>query len=151
MKVPEIYAEWIPVLDAFAKGDNDKEIVPLMKKGTIPASKSVLIRFSYRMNEALKERYELAIKRFSSTQSLNQSADSAESAVMNFISELKHLKQAVYIPALPAGIRNQFPHAVEEAAEKSWNSLLESAKNDRSGVLLHILKSHEFNGLGDVK
>lgn len=84
MKPPTIYAEWIPVLEKFGRGEQDGEVVAALKAGRLPLFQEVLERFTVRLKDAMDKRYARLVKQFQE-QGGFQNPDQVESG-------LKHLQ-----------------------------------------------------------
>lgn len=77
MKPPVIYAEWIPVLEKFGRGEDEADVVAAMQAGKLPWFPVVLERFTVRLKDAMDARYARLVKQFQD-QGAYQSPDQVE-------------------------------------------------------------------------
>ena len=80
MKPPEIYGEWIPLLERFAEGKDDREVLPAMQAGKLPCFRIVLERFPARLDAAMEKRFERLVGEFQA-QGAMQTPDQAEQMI----------------------------------------------------------------------
>lgn len=148
MKPLVIYAEWIPVLEKFGRGQQDTEVVAAMQAGKLPLFPVVLERFTVRLKDAMDKRYASLVEQFQS-QGAFQSPDQVEYGLKNLQQGLAHLKRAVTLPALPDSLRSRFPGEIQQGADHLQHSLEKSAAQDATGQLRHLLQLHPVNRLED--
>ncbi|MGP2528696.1 hypothetical protein ACTUHY_12220 [Acidaminococcus sp. LBK-2] len=144
MKPPEIYGEWIPLLERFAEGKDDREVLPAMQAGKLPCFRIVLERFTARLDAAMEKRFERLVGEFQA-QGAMQTPDQAEQMIRGLRDGLGQLKSAVTLPCLPESLRNQFPAEIQKGADRVQASLEASAAQNHSGVLQHFLQLYPVN------
>jgi hypothetical protein len=145
MMAPTIYAEWLPLLDAFAARENDKEVLPAMQEGTMHLGRSVIDRFCFRLERAIRTRYRSITEDFQKAESSARDEADIEQAFLHLTDELSTLKKSVALPVLPESVRQKFPDFVQETANELEKSLEEQASRDPSGHLAHMLREHPVN------
>lgn len=146
MKPPVIYAEWIPVLEKFGRGEDEADVVAAMQAGKLPWFPVVLERFTVRLKDAMDARYARLVKQFQD-QGAYQSPDQVEYGLKTLQQGLADLKRAVTLPALPDKLRSQFPGEIQRGADHLQQSLENSAAQDATGQLRHLLQLHPVNRL----
>lgn len=146
MKPPVIYAEWIPVLEKFGRGEQEGDVVAAMQAGKLPLFPIVLERFTVRLKDAMDKRYARLVKQFQD-QGAFQSPDQVECGLKNLQQGLAYLKHAVTLPALPDTLRSRFPEEIQRGADHLQQSLETSAGQDTTGQLRHLLQLYPVNRL----
>lgn len=146
MKPPTIYAEWIPVLEKFGRGEQDGDVVAALQAGRLPLFQEVLERFTVRLKDAMDKRYARLVKQFQEQGGV-QNPDQVESGLKHLQQGLDFLKQAVTLPALPENMRREFPGEIQRGADRLQQSLEKSALQDPTGQLRHLLQLYPVNRL----
>ena len=142
MMNPETYAEWCDTLDALRDGRADEDTLSSMKNGTLHWQVGVADRFTRRLTDAVNTRMNQAIDRFQ--RGIQHRGDEQEltGALLALRHELEFLRNVMDIPAIPADSRKQYVALVEDQAKKIQESLLDSAKTERTGKLQSIIRNH---------
>lgn len=146
MKAPHTYSEWVIVLDAFANKTDDDNIIPLMHAGSLDWQPGVADRFSQRLADAVNTRMNAAVDSFQKKQSHFGSDE--KSTVMSMRSlrkEFVRLIDAMDIPAVPEKYRTKYRLLVKQQADAVQKSIEDSARGDRSGKLLSIVRKTPVN------
>lgn len=146
MKPPVIYAEWIPLLEKFGRGEQDGDVVAALQAGKLPLFPIVLERFTVRLKDAMDKRYARLVKQFQD-QGAFQSPEQVECGLKNLQQGLAYLKQAVTLPALPENLRSRFPGEIQRGADQLQQALEKSALQDATGQLRHLLQLYPVNRL----
>lgn len=136
-KIPEVYAEWIPILDDFATGRNDKETITAMQQGKIYWCDVVEKRLLNRIKIAFDERIRLAGEKFSKAQ---DEGIPIEQALNILKREWNLIFAAAQMGVFSEDAKQKFMTFLDQAADKTQNSLENSAKGDLSGELSVILR-----------
>ncbi len=142
MMNPETYAEWCDILDGLRDGRADEETLSIMRKGTLHWQAGVADRFTRRLTDVVNTRMNRAIDRYQ--RGIQHRGDEQEltGALLALRHELEFLRNVMDIPAIPADLRKQYVALVEDQAKKIQESLLDSAKTERTGKLQSILRNH---------
>lgn len=146
MKPPVIYAEWIPVLEKFGRGEQDGEVAATMQAGRLPLFPVVLERFTVRLKDAMDKRYARLVEQFHE-QGAFQNPNQVECSLKNLQQGLAYLKRAVTLPALPDNLRSRFPDEIQRGADHLQQNLENSAVQDTTGQLRHLLQLSPVNRL----
>lgn len=146
-KAPETYSEWMDCLNALKKGGDDEEVLRAMKAGTLSWQSGVAERFSRSLVNAVNERMNAATDRFQRKMRTGRGSDSdITRALLDLQREMRLLKDAVDLPAIPENYRRQYIAMVQDEAQKMQDSLEQSAKSDRTGRLSYLIRSHSVAG-----
>ncbi|MCI9077897.1 MAG: hypothetical protein HFH68_03085 [Lachnospiraceae bacterium] len=145
-EVPHTYAEWVNITDKLKSRTNDEEILNAMKQGTIEWQTGVAERFLKKLADVINSRMNMASDKFQKTISRpNTEEREIVQALLALRKEMAFLADAVDLPALPENERSQYKQLVISQACKMQSSLEESARKDRSGKLLTIVRNHKVN------
>ena len=146
VSVPHTYAEWATVLDMFKNKDDDENVLSAMMQGTVEWQSGVAERFSRKLVDAVNYRMNTATDKFQ--KEMLRSAGQERvivSALLALRKELAFLSKAITLPALPEKDRAQYKSLVISQADKIQQSLEDSAKKDRTGKLLSIVRNNKVN------
>lgn len=136
------YAQWSECLDRLARGDDDEQCLARMARGQLAWGTGVGPLFVKRLSEELQRRLTACADRM--TRDLRSSAAEAQvvRAVLQARGQLFFLHRLCQLPALPETARSQLADEVKRFAERSQQSLLDSALADRSGRLASVLRNN---------
>jgi len=148
MNAPHSYAEWLPLLDRFAAGDDST--LEVMQKGSIEWTAVVSERWTRQMEAALTTRLQSLEKLLQ--KNLDRATMAGDyfaisNALLQARRGLTPLRTFVNMPALPANVRD---HLVSElnrwAREKQKNleSFAETIRHDQ-GRYLKTFRDHNLN------
>lgn len=143
---PTTYKEWSDILETFAMGGNDQTIIPLMKRGSLSWQAGVAERFVKRFSLAINQRLERATTTFQKRMTQAHGIEGPMvQALLQIRKELILLEDAVAIEVLPEENRQQFIAMIQAQRNSMQESLLESAKSDRSGKIMSIVRNNKIN------
>lgn len=134
------YAQWSECLDRLAQGLEDEQCLARMARGQLAWGTGVGPLFVKRLSEELQRRLTACAERM--TRDLRSSAAEAQvvRAILQARSQLFFLHRLCQLPALTETARTQLTDEVKRFAERSQQSLLDSAQADRSGRLASVLR-----------
>ncbi len=145
--VPHTYAEWVSVLDILMEKSDDAQVLSAMKEGTIEWQSGVAERFSKKLIDVINFRMNAASDKFQ--KDLSRANGEERVIVQSLLAlrkEMKFLSEAIDLPALPERERGEYKSLVIQQANTMQESLEDSAKKDRTGKLLSIVRNHRVNG-----
>lgn len=144
VNAPHTYSEWTKILRSFAAKENDAEVIPAMKAGTLEWQSGVADRFSKHLTNALNKRIDLALDKFESDMSHATDVEEGYVKALNALTrEYATARDAADLPCIPEEFRVLFIGLVEDSASRAQQSLEDSAATiDRSGRVLSIVRSH---------
>lgn len=148
IKEASTYLEWKILLDKFKMKESDDEVLSAMKNSNIYWQSGVAERFSKKLIDSVNYRMNNIIDRFQTEMTMYISHErELLNALLNVRKELKYLKEAMNLPCIPEKYRQQHINIVLKQADKMQSSLEESAKQDKTGKILHIIKNNKINNL----
>lgn len=146
LKKPTTYKEWSDILEQFATGENDKNVVERMKTGSLSWQSGVAERFITRFSTVLNLRLDQATKTFQKRMTqANGAEDIIVLAILQLRKEMFLLEDAVSINALPTDMRKTFVKLIQEQRTSIQDALIDSAKSERSGKLMSIIRNNKIN------
>ena len=149
---PQTYLEWTKVLDMLKNKQNDDEVLQAMLKGKLVWQTGVADRFAKRLTDTINYRMNQATERFQ--KELNR-GNGQEMDIVNALlgvrKEFAFLAKAINLPVIPLKDRNQYHQLVLSQADSIQASLEESAKKDRTGKLLSIIRNNRVNDMSFYK
>ncbi|HOD47185.1 MAG TPA: hypothetical protein PKK58_07370 [Opitutaceae bacterium] len=134
---PTSYAEWSALLDRCpgAPAESDTEILALARAGTIAHGDGVTDRLVERIVDLINRRLRICNELFQAALKRGHGEMEFVQAILVFRQRMEFPKALAAIPVLPDKVRTQLVQGVVAAALKAQESLLESAKADRTGRL----------------
>lgn len=145
LKIPTTYKEWSDILEQFATGENDQDVVERMKTGSLSWQSGVAERFITKFSTVINLRLDQATKTF---QKRMTQANGAESIIVQALLQLRKemilLEDAVSINALPADMRKTFVKLIQDQRTSIQDTLIDSAKSERSGKLMSIIRNNKL-------
>ena len=143
---PFIYADWVALLDRLRDKTDDEAVLRAMRQGALEWQTGVAERFVKRLTDTVNTRMNEAVDRFQKDLSRSRGEERAViQALLTLRKELAFLADAMDLPVLPEKDRATYRGLVREQADKIQKSLEDSAKQDRTGKLGSILRSHRVN------
>ncbi len=146
---PNTYSEWIAVLNMLKEKTDDETVLYAILHGTIEWQSGVAERFSRKLIDVINFRMNAATDKF---QREMRRAGGQERVIVQALlalrKELTFLSKAICVPAIPGKDRKQFCQLVLSQANSIQSSLEDSAKKDRSGKLLSIVRNNKVNAFG---
>lgn len=148
LQPPSTYAQWVSLLDLLKERSDDPNVLQAMQAGTIHWQDGVAERFSRKLIDAVNARMNSAVDRFQKEMSRSRGQErEIVSAILNLRNEMRFLSKAIRLPALPEKDRQSYYQLVLSQANSIQESLEKSAKTDRTGKLLSIIKTNRVNDL----
>ncbi len=141
-EVPRTYAQWSACLDVLSAGTQDEACLDVMRRGDLAWSGGVATLFAQRLADEFNTR----LSRCSDwlTRDLRQGSDESliVRAVLNARQGLRFLHRLAMLDVFPATLRTHLSDEVRKFAQRSQQSLEDSAKTDHSGRLLVLLRNN---------
>lgn len=145
---PHTYAEWAAIIDRLRDKTDDNDVLEAMQKGTIEWQSGVAERFSEKLIDAVNHRMNAATDKF---QKDIQRAYGNETFIVQALialrKEMRFLYKVLDIRAIPESERQHYTALVSGQADAMQTSLEDSAKTDRTGRLLSIIRNNRVNSL----
>lgn len=139
---PQTYAQWSACLDRLASGLEDEACVALMGQGRLEWSGGVGPLFAQRLADEFNARLTRCSEHL--TRDLRAGADegSVVRAIVNARQSLFFLHRLAQLPAFAETLRLHLTGEVRGFAQRSQQSLEDSARSDRSGRLRLLLQNN---------
>ncbi|PRO82481.1 hypothetical protein C6Y10_12520 [Lactiplantibacillus pentosus] len=143
---PETYREWADLLKQFKQRGNDQATLAAAKNGTLVWQEGVASRFVQRVVDTINARIESASHTF---QQQMTHAGASEAAIIKALHQLKQeyqkLIQLATIPAIPEETQQKLLKLIDDNRKTLQNNLETSAKSDRSGKLVSLVKNNRVD------
>lgn len=145
---PHTYSEWVAVLDMLKAKTDDEAVLQAMNNGTIEWQTGVAERFTKKLVEVVNFRINSASDKFQKEMGRSYGQERAiVQALIALRKEMSFLAKTVNISAIPEKDRHNYHKLVVEQADKMQKSLEDSAKNDRTGKLLSLVRNNRVNAI----
>lgn len=141
LKSPTTYSEWITSFQIFREARNDEDILETITAGKVPWTKGVAERFTQKLGEAVSDRLQKAVDKF--TQELGRvrgNENAMVQAILSFRRQVNYLIRFVSAPVFPEELRSEMYAELEKNVQKIQSYLLDEAKKEPSGRLLQIIQ-----------
>lgn len=141
---PTTYSEWSYCVEIFEAGEQDDEVILAMSRGTLHWNSRVIELFSERISGAFNTR----LKRCADRMERDLKSGGDETTVVRAMLETRRtltlLHRVATIPSFPKMLREHLTGEIRKYAERAQQSLEDSAKHDRSGRLVSLIRSNSL-------
>ena len=145
MNPPKTYAEWAASCDRLLKGDCDEETLTAMEVGSLEWTSGVAERITRRIHEVFESRLKLAGEHFQrDTHHAQGHATPLTNALLGIRKKMILLARLSALPALPDMVKQSLQQSLQQFAERTQSSLESSARTDRSGKTLDLVKRNRI-------
>ncbi|MBL4935560.1 hypothetical protein JK636_07280 [Clostridium sp. YIM B02515] len=146
IQVPHTYSEWVAILELLKTKSNDIEVLEAMQQGTVQWQSGVAERFAKKLVDVINYRMNSAADKFQRDYSFARGQEALIiQSLLALRKELNFLAQAINLNAVPEKDRYQYVKLVQEQANSMQKSLEDSAKKDRTGKLLSLVRNNKVN------
>jgi len=118
IKSPQIYSEWVELLDMLKAKSDDEAVLSALQRGTIEWQSGVAERFAQKLTDTINARMNAATDKFQ--REMNNARGNEGLIVGALISlrkEMKFLSEAINLPAIPEKDRRQYHELVLKQAD----------------------------------
>jgi hypothetical protein len=143
---PKIYIEWVNILNLLKERKNNEEILEKMENGKLEWQDGVAQRFVDKLTQVINYRIKIATDKFS--QDLSRGTRNERVTVQSLIAlkkEFLFCSRICKIRILPDEIQKKLYELIADQAKNIQTSLENSAKNDRTGKLLSIVRNNKIS------
>ena len=143
---PKIYIEWVNILNLLKERKNNEEILEKMENGKLEWQDGVAQRFVDKLTQVINYRIKIATDKFS--QDLSRGTRNERVTVQSLIAlkkEFPFCSRICKIRILPDEIQKKLYELIADQAKNIQTSLENSAKNDRTGKLLSIVRNNKIS------
>lgn len=151
-KAPHTYNEWMNCLDAFRDEKMENEALYAMMQGSIEWQSGVAERFTKSIFDLIE--YKLNIMQNNFNNRISNPVKSNIEIERNLLyarREFKRLMMLSKIKVLPEELCQYIESYITKTADTMQNSLLDSAKRDRTGVILSLVRKNPVNKFNDIE
>ena len=148
MNVPKSYAEWVNLLVVLKEKKADVEVLEAMQQGELVWQSGVAERFVKKFIEVLNFRMDSATDRFQrEMERAGNSENLIVQALLNLRREMQFLTGLSNLNVFPAEQRNAIGTMIDEQIAIMQKSLEDSAKEERTGKMLSIVKKNRLDSI----
>ncbi|MFY3432861.1 hypothetical protein ACOTI9_09470 [Achromobacter mucicolens] len=142
IETPRSYAQWSACLDRLAEGLQDEACLEAMRAGELNASGAVITLFSQRLAGEFNARLTRCSEHLTRDLRIGGDENLVVRAILNARTYLTFLHRLAQVEIFPDTLRSHLTDEVRKFAQRAQQSLEESAKGDRSGRLLVLLRNN---------
>ena len=148
LKAPSTYAEWIKCLEMLKEATMDELVIEIMNQGHLSWQAGITERFTIELFEVLNVRITM-INNMLDKKLRGGSGSEFElaSTLINGRNAIKTLFKLSKINSFPEDLKKTIEKTLIDYADKLQHSLIESAKADRTGRLVILIKNNPVNKL----
>ena len=148
MNVPKSYAEWVNLLVVLKEKKADVEVLKAMQQGELVWQSGVAERYVKKFIEVLNFRMDSATDRFQrEMERAGNSENLIVQALLNLRREMQFLTGLSNLNVFPAEQRNAIGTMIDEQIAIMQKSLEDSAKEERTGKMLSIVKKNRLDSI----
>jgi len=141
VKPPTTYAEWAACCDLLLAGQSDEEILTAMQTGHLEWTSGVAERITRRVHEVFDVRLKAVGDKFQ--RDVNH-ARGHETLLANALLDIRKglipVGRLAALPAWPDMVKQSLQQSLQHFVERSQTSLESSARSDRTGRMLDLLR-----------
>lgn len=148
MKPPAAYAEWIGLLDCLRDENCDEEVLTAMEAGKLEWTSGVADRFVSRLVDTVNFRLKRAADLL--TRDLGRSRSEVAhltNAVLSARRRIAFVMRLAMLSVLPQYVSEQLIGVVTGYAESAQKAMEDSAKHDRTGKVLSLIRNNAISNL----
>ncbi|OUS69482.1 hypothetical protein B1748_31365 [Paenibacillus sp. MY03] len=146
MNAPKTYAEWSKLMAIFKEQkSNDEECLAAMEKGGIEWTAGIAEKMTQQAYAVIESRLQAAAQSFNAE--LNRAGGQEASivkALTNVRTRFAMLQRFCQLPVFPEKVRSTLSDVLNRYIDDTQQSLVASAREDRSGKLAHLVKSNSL-------
>jgi hypothetical protein len=152
MKPPTAYAEWIILLDRLRDENCDEEVLTAMESGKLEWTSGVADRFVSRLVDTVDFRLKRAAELLTRDLGRSQSESAhLTNAVLSARRRITFVMRLATLPLLPQYVREQIVGIVMGYAESAQKAMEDSAKHDRTGKVLSLIRNNAISNIQPVQ
>ncbi|MDH1301057.1 hypothetical protein [Achromobacter sp. GD03932] len=142
IEAPRSYAQWSACLDRLSEGLHDEACLDAMRAGDLNASGGVVTLFSRRLADEFNARLTRCSEHLTRDLRVGGEESLIVRAILNARKHLAFLHRLAQVEIFPATLRTHLIDELRKFAQRAQQSLEDSAKTDRSGRLLVLLRNN---------
>lgn len=142
VETPRSYAQWSACLDRLAEGTQDEACLDAMRAGDLNAAGGVMTLFSKRLADEFNARLTRCSEHLTRDLRIGGQESLVVRAILNARKRLAFLHRLAQVEIFPATLRTHLTDEVRKFAQRAQQSLEDSARADRTGRLLVLLRNN---------
>lgn len=147
INIPRTYYEWKQVFEILESGENDGEVLEAIYNGTVYWQSGVAERFNNRLIKTINKRMDKASDKMQKGLKRATSEGDIVNLCLAMRKEFEFLYKVINMNALPEDYKESYRDMIDNSVSTLQNSLEESAKKDRTGKLLTIIKNNRVDNV----
>lgn len=148
MTPPSSYSEWHALMDEISSAPRNNDYIQMVQMGTVSWTSGVAERFIQTVSNTIRNRINTAQDVYQRQIKNSKGGDMAVSNALSVLTkEYRYLYQLSAALPIPSEYVEQMKKIIQDQANQTYDSLMESAKADRTGKLASIVKSAGVNKL----
>ena len=148
MNPPSNYSEWHTLMDEIAKSPRNNDYIQFVRTGTVSWTSGVAERFIQTVSNMIRNRVNAAQNTYQRQMKNSNGRDMAVSNALGALTkEYRYLYQISASLPIPQEYVDQMKKMIQDQADNTYNSLMDSVKADRTGKLTSIVRSSGVNKL----
>lgn len=148
MNPPSSYSEWHTLMDEISGAPRNDDYIQVVRQGTVSWTSGVAERFIQTVSSTIRNRINTAQDVYQRQIKNSKGGDmSVANALSVLTKEYRYLYRLSAALPIPSEYVEQMKKIVQDQADQTHNSLMDSARADRTGKLASIVRSAGVNKL----
>lgn len=148
MVPPSSYSEWHTLMDEISSAPRNNDYIQMVRMGTVSWTSGVAERFIQTVSNTIRNRINTAQDVYQRQIKNSKGGDMAVANALSVLTkEYRYLYQLSAALPIPFEYVEQMKKIIQDQANQTYDSLMDSAKADRTGKLASIVRSAGVNKL----
>lgn len=148
MTPPTSYSEWRALMDEISGAPRNDDYIQVVRLGTVSWTSGVAERFIQTVSNTIRNRMNVAQDVYKRQIKNSKGGDMAVANALSVLTkEYRYLYQLSAALPIPSEYIEQMKGFIQDQADQTHDSLINSAKADRTGKLASIVRSAGVNKL----
>lgn len=148
MTPPTSYSEWRALMDEISGAPRNDDYIQVVRLGTVSWTSGVAERFIQTVSNTIRNRMNVAQDVYKRQIKNSKGGDMAVANALSVLTkEYRYLYQLSAALPIPSEYVEQMKGFIQNQADQTHDSLINSAKADRTGKLASIVRSAGVNKL----
>lgn len=148
MAPPSSYSEWHTLMDEISSAPRNNDYIQMVRMGTVSWTSGVAERFIQTVSNTIRNRINTAQDIYQRQIKNSKGGDMAVANALSVLTkEYRYLYQLSAALPIPSEYVEQMKKIIQDQANQTYDSLMDSAKADRTGKLASIVRSAGVNKL----
>ena len=148
MVPPSSYSEWHTLMDEISSAPRNNDYIQMVRMGTVSWTSGVAERFIQTVSNTIRNRINTAQDVYQRQIKNSKGGDMAVANALSVLTkEYRYLYQLSVALPIPSEYVEQMKKIIQDQANQTYDSLMDSARADRTGKLASIVRSAGVNKL----